>query len=79
MSPNHLERPAHLIIVGRWKAEKCRCQTSTVSRAKAEECRTLAARIESEIDQNSWLRLAAEWDKLAENAAQRRGIFKRFE
>lgn len=45
---------------------------------KADEYRRLAAQAESEIDKRAWLRLAAEWDKLADNAAQGRGIFERY-
>jgi len=45
---------------------------------KADECRRLAAQAGSEIDKRAWLRLAAEWDKLADDAAQGRGIFERY-
>ena len=40
-------------------------------RKEAKECRMLAAAAINPIDKESWLRLAAEWQKLAEEAAQR--------
>lgn len=40
-------------------------------REEANECRTLAAAAINPIDKESWLRLAAEWQKLAEEAAER--------
>jgi hypothetical protein len=46
---------------------------------RAEECRRAAARAEAEGDKNAWLRLAAEWDKLAEHAANKRGLFDPYE
>ncbi|MGY8633571.1 hypothetical protein RAD15_13925 [Bradyrhizobium sp. 14AA] len=48
-------------------------------KSKAEECRRLAAQAESDGDKEGWLRLAAEWDKLAESAAGQSGIFDRYE
>lgn len=48
-------------------------------KSKAEECRRLAAQAESDGDKEGWLRLAAEWDKLAERAAGQSGIFDRYE
>ncbi|GAB9161528.1 hypothetical protein XI08_14635 [Bradyrhizobium sp. CCBAU 11361] len=47
--------------------------------SKAEECRHLAARAGSEVDKNAWLRLAEEWERLAEHASEGRGIFDRYE
>ncbi|NOJ43030.1 hypothetical protein [Bradyrhizobium australiense] len=41
-------------------------------RQEAEECRKLAARAMSLHDKDAWLSLAADWMKLAENAAERR-------
>jgi hypothetical protein len=41
-------------------------------RQEAEECRTLAASAKTVADKEAWLRLAADWIKLAENAEQRR-------
>ena len=40
-------------------------------RKEANECRMLAAAAISPIDKESWLRLAAEWQKLAEEAGKR--------
>lgn len=48
-------------------------------KGRAEECRRLAEEAISEEDKEAWLRLAAEWDKLAESALHRRGIFDRYE
>jgi hypothetical protein len=39
-------------------------------RQEAEECRKLAERSVSQLDKEAWLRLAADWIKLVENAAQ---------
>jgi hypothetical protein len=39
----------------------------------------MAEQAVSEEDKEGWMRLAAEWDKLAANAAQRRGIFDNYE
>jgi hypothetical protein len=41
-------------------------------RKEAEECRRLAERSVSQIDKEAWLRLAADWIRLAENAEERR-------
>jgi hypothetical protein len=41
-------------------------------RAQAEECRQQSERAISLIDKESWLRLAGEWIKLAQDAEQRR-------
>jgi hypothetical protein len=41
-------------------------------RQEAEECRALAATAKTVPDKEAWLRLAADWIKLAENAEQRR-------
>jgi hypothetical protein len=38
-------------------------------RAQADECRQQAERAINPIDKESWLRLAGEWIKLAQNAA----------
>jgi hypothetical protein len=43
-------------------------------RQEAEECRTLAASAKTVPDKEAWLRLAADWIKLAENAEQRRDV-----
>jgi hypothetical protein len=43
-----------------------------IFRAEAEECRKLAERSVSQIDKEAWLRLAADWIRLAEGAQQRR-------
>ena len=40
-------------------------------RQEAEECRTLAASAKTVPDKEAWLRLAADWIELAENAQQR--------
>jgi hypothetical protein len=42
-------------------------------RAQAEECRQQAERAISLLDKESWLRVAGEWIKLAQDAEQRRG------
>jgi len=41
-------------------------------REEAEECRMFAERSASQLDKEAWLRLAADWIKLAENAEQRK-------
>jgi hypothetical protein len=41
-------------------------------RQEAEECRKLAESAVSRPDKEAWLRLAADWVKLAESAEQRR-------
>lgn len=48
-------------------------------RRRAEECRSTAERALSDDDKEGWLRLAAEWEKLAESADRRIGIFERHE
>lgn len=48
-------------------------------RSRAEECRVMAERALTEHDKEGWLRLAAEWDKLADSAERRSGIFNRHE
>lgn len=40
-------------------------------RKEANECRMLGAAATTAIDKESWLRLAGEWQKLAEEAAKR--------
>ena len=44
-------------------------------RKEAEECRKQAERSVSQLDKDYWLRLAADWINLAENAEQRRSKF----
>jgi hypothetical protein len=41
-------------------------------RAQAEECRQQAERAISLLDKDSWLRVAGEWIKLAQDAERRR-------
>jgi hypothetical protein len=41
-------------------------------RQEADECRKLAEKSVSQLDKEAWLRLAADWIKLAESAQQRR-------
>ena len=41
-------------------------------RQEADECRNLAERSASQLDKEAWLRLAADWINLAENAEQRK-------
>ncbi len=61
--------------------ESRRAPLSEVDRfkSKAEQCRHAAAQTVSELDRSAWLRLAAEWEKLAETALQKRGIFERYD
>ena len=40
-------------------------------RKEAEECREQAAKAISQLDKDTWLRLAAEWIKLAQAAEER--------
>jgi hypothetical protein len=42
-------------------------------RVKAEECRVMAAKVFSPLDQEAWLILAEDWLRLANLAAQRVG------
>jgi hypothetical protein len=65
---------------------RLRDKGDTVSKVDAErfksnatECRRQAAEAMREDDQKAWVRLADEWDKLSEDAQQRRGIFDRYE
>jgi hypothetical protein len=44
-------------------------------RQEADECRKMAARSVSTLDKEAWLRLAADWIKLAESAEERREKF----
>jgi hypothetical protein len=44
-------------------------------RKEAEECSKQAERSVSQLDKDYWLRLAADWIKLAENAVERRSKF----
>jgi hypothetical protein len=46
-------------------------------RQEAEECRKLAESAVSQPDKEAWLRLAADWVKLAESAEQRRRYWGR--
>lgn len=48
-------------------------------RDRASDCRKAAERATRTEDRDGWLRLAAEWDDLAAAAAERRGIFDRYE
>jgi hypothetical protein len=41
-------------------------------REQAEECRQLAAKAIHEVDKQAWLRLAADWIKLAQEVEERR-------
>jgi hypothetical protein len=43
-------------------------------RQEADECRKLAERSAAPSDKEAWLRLAADWIKLAEEADQRRAM-----
>ena len=44
-------------------------------RKKAEECSQQAERSVSQLEKEHWLRFAADWIKLAENAEERRSKF----
>lgn len=44
-------------------------------RAEAEECRRFAAKATKQADKEAWLRLTADWIKLAEEAYLRSGRF----
>ena len=44
-------------------------------RKEAEKCRKQAERSVSQLEKEYWLRLAADWIKLAENAEERRSKF----
>lgn len=44
-------------------------------RREAEECRELAERAGNPLDKEAWLRLAADWIKLAANAEENRAKF----
>ena len=46
-------------------------------RQEADECRRLAEISPSQLDKEAWLRLAADWIKLAENAEQQRARWLR--
>jgi hypothetical protein len=48
-------------------------------KARAEECRRAAEQAISPEDREGWLRLAAQWEKLATAAEERRGIYDRYE
>jgi hypothetical protein len=48
-------------------------------KSRAEQCRRLAAQADNDGAKNAWLRLAAEWDKLPDDATERRGIFDRYD
>ncbi|GMO93282.1 hypothetical protein BwSF19_73310 [Bradyrhizobium ottawaense] len=43
-------------------------------REEAGQCRVLAAQAVSSIDREAWLRLAEDWEKLADKAAKRHGF-----
>jgi hypothetical protein len=42
---------------------------------EAAECRKLAERSVSQRDKEAWLRLAADWTKLAKTAQEKRGLW----
>ena len=42
-------------------------------RKEAEDCRHLAEKATSQLDKETWLRLAADWTKLAQDAESRGG------
>jgi hypothetical protein len=44
-------------------------------RKEAEECRQQSQLTVSQLDKEAWLRLAADWIKLAEDSDRRRGGF----
>ncbi|WFU45831.1 hypothetical protein QA640_44190 (plasmid) [Bradyrhizobium sp. CB82] len=44
-------------------------------RKEAEECRQRAQKTIAPIDREAWLRLAADWTKLAEDTERRRSAF----
>jgi hypothetical protein len=46
---------------------------ATRFRKQAEECREQAAKAVNPLDKESWLRVAAEWIKLAQATDERRG------
>lgn len=48
-------------------------------KTNAQQCRRAAADAHDEPDRRAWLRLAEEWEKLAENADLGQGIFKRYD
>jgi hypothetical protein len=45
-------------------------------RSEAQECRQLAERTINPVDKEAWLRLAEDWIKLAETAAEKRPLGK---
>jgi hypothetical protein len=45
-------------------------------RKEAEECRQQAEKSVDPIDKEAWLKLAADWGKLAENDDRRRGRYR---
>ena len=65
------------MIISSTRVEKA-VATGTVAqrfREEAEKCRQQAARAVSELEREEWLRLAADWIKLAEQAEARRSLF----
>lgn len=44
-------------------------------RTEAEECRQMALKATGDKDKETWLRLAADWLKMAEEAETRRRLF----
>ena len=43
-------------------------------RSEAQECLKLAEKALGQVDKEAWLRLAADWIKLAENAQEQSGL-----
>ena len=72
------ERHIPLSIIGR-RETRVSSPNADRFKSKAEGCRRLAAQAASEEGKNAWLRLADEWERLAEHAFQGRGIFDRYE
>jgi hypothetical protein len=46
-------------------------------REEAEECRKEADQALSPLDREAWLKLAADWSRLAQQAEQRRSVLRR--
>lgn len=64
-----------------WRALEARAISRHMSetdaqrcRKEAEECRREAEKTVSQLDKEAWLRLAADWIKLAQVAEKRRGF-----
>jgi hypothetical protein len=56
-------------------ADRMSEQDVTRFRKQAEECRKQAERSVNVLDKDAWLRLAADWIRLAENGEKRRSVF----